>query len=52
MPAVDEIELNHRLPLMRVAFDAGLHTGLAANAAIGIDEELVFGRDGHYLFFS
>ena len=38
--AVDELEVNHGAATMRVAFHAGLHAGLAADAARRIDEEL------------
>ena len=38
--AVDVVEVDHRVPLVRVALGAGLHARLAADAAGGIDEEL------------
>ena len=44
--AVDEVELDHRLPLVRVALGAGLHARLAADAAAGIDEERLVGHHG------
>ena len=37
---IDELEVNHRFAAMRVALGAGLHAGLAADAAVRIDEEV------------
>ena len=39
--AVDIVELDHRLSLVRVALAARLHARLAADAAAGVDEELL-----------
>ena len=39
--AVDEVELDHRLPLVRVALRAGLDAGVAADAAGRVDVEVV-----------
>jgi hypothetical protein len=37
--AADVLEMNHRLAAVRIAFRARLHAGLAADTAVGIDEE-------------
>src|SRR5207253_2510156 len=42
--AVDILEMDHRRAAMRVALAAGRHARLAADAAIGVDEELVHAR--------
>src|SRR6185369_5955727 len=41
---VHVVEVNHRMPAMRPAFAARLHTRLAADAARGVDEEFGFGH--------
>lgn len=38
--AVDVLKMNHGMTTMRLAFRAGLHTGLAANAARRVEKEL------------
>src|SRR6185369_12960240 len=43
----DILEMNHRLAAMGVAFRARLHTGLAADAAIRVDEEVQIVRFRH-----
>ena len=45
--AVDVLEVDHRLPRVRVALGAGLHARLAADAAVRVDEELQVVRVGH-----
>ena len=45
--AIDVLQVNHRVPLMRVALGARLHARLAADAAARIDEELAGRRDRH-----
>src|SRR5690606_12023342 len=45
--AVDEVELDHRLALVRVALGAGLDARLAADAPGGIDEEFEIGGYRH-----
>jgi hypothetical protein len=45
--AIDEIEVDHRVALVSFTFTARLHTRLAANTAIGIDEEFVLIRNWH-----
>src|SRR5262249_34994784 len=47
--AVDVIELDHGLSLVRVALATGLHAGLAADAPARVDEELEVLGDGHRL---
>ena len=37
---VDVFQMDHRVPLVRVALAARLHARLAADAAVGVDEEL------------
>src|SRR6185295_154512 len=46
--AIHVVELNHRLPLVSVAFRAGLDAGLAANTPAWVDEELegIWNRHG------
>ena len=43
--AIDVFQVDHRVPLVRVALAAGLDARLAADAAAGVDEEL-HGRSG------
>jgi hypothetical protein len=38
--AVDELEMNHRLAAMRVAFRACLHARLAPDAAVRVDKKI------------
>ena len=45
--AVDVLEVDHRVPLVRVALGAGLHARLAADAAVRVDEELEVVWNGH-----
>src|SRR5262249_18409494 len=47
--AGDVVELDHRLPLVRVALATGLHARLAADAPARVDEELEMLGDGHRL---
>lgn len=47
MSAVYVVEVDHRVALVSFTLAASLHTSLATNAAIGIDEELVLIRNGH-----
>jgi hypothetical protein len=39
--AIDVFEMNHRVPLVRIAFAACLDARLASNAAIGIDKKVL-----------
>jgi hypothetical protein len=39
MRTIHVFQMNHRMPFVRVAFAAGLHTGLATDAAVGINEK-------------
>ena len=41
--AINVFEMDHRLAAMGVALAARLHAGLAADAAIGVDEEVQVG---------
>ena len=42
------IQVDHRVPLVRVALGAGVDARLAADAAVGVDEEdVVVGDHGH-----
>ena len=43
--AIDVFKMNHGVSAVRVAFRAGLDTGLAADASGLIDEEVVFIRN-------
>src|SRR6185503_17242328 len=44
---VDELEMDHRIAPMGVALGARLHARLAADAAVGIDEEVEVLRFRH-----
>src|SRR5262249_23428440 len=48
-PAVDVLQVDHRIAAMRVALRAGLHTCLTADAAARVDEEVQVVRLGHAL---
>src|SRR5690554_2538014 len=39
LSAVDEFQMDHRMPLVRITFGTSLHARLAADAAVWIDEE-------------
>src|SRR5579884_1352641 len=41
--AVDEIQMDHRVSLVRLAFGTGMDTGLAADAAVRINEKFHLG---------
>ena len=45
--AVDVLQVDHRVPLVRVALGAGVDARLAADAAARVDEELQVVRLGH-----
>src|SRR5689334_18353629 len=45
--AIDELEVDHRLALVGVAFGASLHARLATDASTRIDEELEVARNTH-----
>jgi hypothetical protein len=38
---IDEFQVNHRMPLMRIAFTARLDARLAADTPVWIDEKMV-----------
>lgn len=44
---IDEIELDHRVPLVGIALGTGLYTGVATDASAGIDEEFLVLNYGH-----
>ncbi len=44
---IDEIELDHRVPLVGIALGTGLYTGVAADASAGVDEEFLVLSYGH-----
>lgn len=44
---IDEIELDHRVPLVGIALGTGLYTGVAADASARVDEEFLRLNYGH-----
>ena len=47
--AIDVLEVDHRFAAVRVALGARLHAGLAADAAVRVDEEVQLIRLRHGL---
>src|SRR5262249_7746032 len=48
MCAIDVFQMDHRVTSVRVTFAARLHTRLAADAAVGVDEKFHVRRNRHY----